>query len=119
MKKISPLELIGLAAVIGAPVFLLSAAAVVVYLRKTHASWCYALVASMLWLFVALSGSLAAWYGLGTIFSHVPESAFMILGFINLPALLSSFACLSAGYGLDRLFRPHNSRHPTALTGRR
>lgn len=97
MQKISPLELIGLTAFIGAPVFLVSAAAVVVYLRVTQASWRYALVASVLWLLVALSGSLAAWYGLGIIFSHVPESAFMILGFINLPALLSSLACLLAG----------------------
>jgi hypothetical protein len=111
MEKISALELIGLTAFIGAPVFLLSAAAVVVYLRKTHSSWRYALGASVLWLVVAVCGSLAAWFGLGAVFPRLPESAFMILGFMNLPALLSSLACLLAGYGLDRLFRPEHSPH--------
>ncbi|MGH8645233.1 MAG: hypothetical protein ACREX4_12510 [Gammaproteobacteria bacterium] len=119
MQRISALELISLTAVIGAPVFLLSAAAVVVYLRKTHSSWRYALGASVLWLMVAVCGSVAAWFALGAVFPRLPESAFMILGFINLPALLSSLACLLAGYGLNRLFRPNNLPHRTALTGRR
>ncbi len=119
MEKISALELIGLTAFIGAPVFLFSAAAVVVYLRMTHSSWRYALVASVLWLMVAVGGSVAAWFGLGAVFPRLPESAFMILGFINLPALLSSSACLLAGYGLNRRFRPNDSLHRTALTGRR
>ncbi len=119
MHKISALELIGLTAFIGTPVFLLSAAAVVVYLRKTHSSWRYALGVSVLWLMVAVSGSAAVWFGLGAVFPRLRESAFMILGFINLPALLSSLACMLAGYGLDRLFRPNNSLHRTALTGGR
>jgi hypothetical protein len=73
----------------------------------------------MLWLMVAVCGSVAAWFGLRSVFPRLPESAFMILGLISRPALLSTLACLVAGYGLNRLFRPNNSLHPTVLTGRR
>lgn len=117
--KISALELVGITAFIGAPVFALSVAAVVVYLRKMQSSWRSILGVSALWLTAAVCGSVVAWFALGAALPGLPEAAFMIFGVINLPALLSSLLCLLVGYSLSRRFRPNNPLQRTALTSRR